>query len=30
VVSDAHFETKNQGSTPGVDRSVLADYGSFA
>lgn len=30
VVSDAHFETKNQGSTPGIDRSVLADYGSFA
>ena len=30
VVSDAHFETKNQGFTEGVDHSVLADYGSFA
>ena len=29
VVSDSHFETKNQGSTQGLDRSVLADYGSM-
>lgn len=29
LVSDAHFDTKNQGSTQGLDRSVLADYGSI-
>lgn len=28
LVADAHFETKTQGVTQGIDRSVLADYGS--
>jgi hypothetical protein len=29
LVADAHFETKNQGTAQGLDRSVLADYGSM-
>lgn len=29
IVSDAHFETKNESRVAGLDRSVLADYGMF-